>query len=361
MKVSFPYMESPVVYYKILDMLNHDVVKPPRPTQKTFNLGVKYAPEFACFPMKVTLGNMIELHEMGVDKIITSGGYGPCRAGYYGPVQQKILNDIGIDLDIVIFEQVRGGWKDFINNVRLLKRNTSLFNLLKSIYVGYKVAHSMDRMLKFMHRRRAYVRDKRRMSEIWDEIQEKYLTVTSSSDVKRVEEWAREKIEKQEADVPPAHQRLRVGLVGEIYVVMEGSTNNFIEEMLNEMGVEVERSHYLSEYIDSHMVPWKKKEYEHILEKGEEYMEYMIGGHAKRSIGHIVDYKQRGFDGVVHLKPFGCLPEVVSQSMMDRISEDLEIPILPLSIDEQTAQAHMKTRLEAFLDLIKKKKEEEIA
>ncbi len=358
MKVSFPFMESPVVYYKILDMLNHDVVKPPRPTQKTFNLGVKYAPEFACFPLKVTLGNIIELHEMGVDTILTSGGYGPCRAGYYGEVQQKILDDLGLDIDIIIFEQVKGDWQDFINNVRILKQNTNIFNLLRSVYIGYRIAHSLDRMLKLLHKRRAHAVDKRAMSELWDEIQERYLTVESSSDVDDVEEWARNEIESQELEMPPEAKRYKVGVVGEIYVVMEGSTNNYIEEMLNEMGVEVERSHYLSEYIDSHMVPWKKKQYQHILDKGEEYFEYVIGGHAKRNVGHIIDYKQRGFDGIIHLKPFGCLPEVVSQSMLDRISEDLNIPILPMSIDEQTAKAHMKTRIEAFMDLIKQKKEE---
>ncbi|MFP4017014.1 MAG: 2-hydroxyacyl-CoA dehydratase, partial [Halanaerobiales bacterium] len=74
------------------------------------------------------------------------------------------------------------------------------------------------------------------------------------------------------------------------------------------------------------------------------------------SVGHIVDYKERGFDGVIHLKPFGCLPEIISQSMLDKISDDLDIPILSLSIDEQTAQANMMTRLEAFLDFIKYRK-----
>lgn len=358
MKLSFPYMESPVVYYKIFDLLGHDVVKPPRPTQKTFNLGVKYAPEFACFPLKVTLGNMIELYEQGVDTIVTSGGYGPCRAGYYGELQQKILDDLGYDIDIVIFEQVKGDWKDFLDNVRLLKKNTNIINLLRSVYIGYKISHSMDRMLKKLHIRRAHAEDKRALTELWDEIQERYLDVSSSGDVDEVEEWASSELDRLGGHIPSDRERLRVGIVGEIYVVMEGSTNNFIERMLNKMDVEVERSHYLSEYIDSHMVPWKKKEYQHILEKGDQYFEHVIGGHAKRSLGHIIDYKQRGFDGVVHLKPFGCLPEVVSQSMLDRVSEDLNIPILPMSIDEQTAKAHMKTRLEAFLDLIKQKKEE---
>ncbi len=359
MTISFPYMESSVVYYKLFEMLGHEVVAPPRPTQKTFKLGVKYAPEFSCFPFKVILGNMIELHEMGVDTIFISGGYGPCRAGYYGPVQKKLLNYIGLDTDVIIFEQVRGGWKDFLNNVRLLKKNASIYRMIKSVYTAYKISVSMDSILKLIHRRRPYARDKSRLSELWDEFEQEYLKVESSRDIERVESRARERIEDLEYDFPPESERLRVGIVGEIYVVMEGSTNNYIEEMLNEMGVEVERSHYLSEYIESHMIPWKKKEYLHILDKGEKYLEIIIGGHAKRSIGHIVDYKERGFDGAVHLKPFGCLPEIISQSMLDRVSQDLNIPILPLSIDEQMGETHTRTRLEAFLDLIRGRKEEQ--
>jgi len=59
---------------------------------------------------------------------------------------------------------------------------------------------------------------------------------------------------------------------------------------------------------------------------------------------------------VVFLKPFGCLPEIISQSILDRVSQDLNIPILPLSIDEQLGRTHTQTRLEAFLDLARGKR-----
>ncbi|HLV10278.1 MAG TPA: 2-hydroxyacyl-CoA dehydratase, partial [Halanaerobiales bacterium] len=66
---------------------------------------------------------------------------------------------------------------------------------------------------------------------------------------------------------------------------------------------------------------------------------------------------ERGFDGVIHLKPFGCLPELITQSILDKISLDLDIPILSLSIDEQTANANTITRVEAFLDMVRYKKD----
>ncbi len=360
MKVSFPYMDTPVLYYKLLDLLGHDIIIPPRPTQHTINLGVKYAPEFACFPLKVLMGTYLEVQEMGADTIVTSGGHGPCRAGYYGKLHQKILDNAGLDVDIIVFDAPKD-WRPFLRNLKKIKLNNSWFRVLGVIRTAYALAHSMDRIEKLIHKNRAHALEPRKVSDAWEEIQQKYMEIEDRKDIAGVEKWARKRLAGLEYNFPTPDKRIKIGIIGEIYVVMEGSTNNDIEEMLNELGCEVERSHYISEYIDSHLVPWKWKDYQHILDKADDYLEIMIGGHAKRSIGHIVDYKERGFDGVIHLKPFGCLPELVSQSLLDRVSDDLDIPILSLSIDEQMAKANMLTRVEAFLDLIKQKKEEEIA
>ena len=49
--------------------------------------------------------------------------------------------------------------------------------------------------------------------------------------------------------------------------------------------------------------------------------------------------------------PFGCLPELVTRSMSHKLSEQMDIPILTMSIDEQNGEANTQTRLEAFVDL----------
>ncbi|GBF10480.1 2-hydroxyacyl-CoA dehydratase [Tepidibacillus sp. HK-1] len=86
------------------------------------------------------------------------------------------------------------------------------------------------------------------------------------------------------------------------------------------------------------------------------YIEIEIGGHAKQSVGSIVDFKDRGFDGIIHLMPFGCLPELVTQSVVPKVAKENNIPILTLSLDEQTGQANSRTRIEAFIDLVKNMK-----
>ena len=38
----------------------------------------------------------------GADTIISGGGYGPCRAGLYGEIHRRILNDLGYDPNICL-------------------------------------------------------------------------------------------------------------------------------------------------------------------------------------------------------------------------------------------------------------------
>ena len=60
MKVSFPYMGCVTGYKKLMEKLGHEVIMPQKPTQKTMELGVKYSPEFICFPFKVMMGTYIK-------------------------------------------------------------------------------------------------------------------------------------------------------------------------------------------------------------------------------------------------------------------------------------------------------------
>ncbi len=105
MKVTFPHMGYLYVPVRsLLNSLGVEVIVPPAISQETITLGTRYAPEFACLPLKVNIGNFLEAKELGADTILMAGGVGPCRFGYYSQVQREILSDLGIDLDMIILE-----------------------------------------------------------------------------------------------------------------------------------------------------------------------------------------------------------------------------------------------------------------
>ena len=346
------------MYEKLFTLLGHEVITPPRPSQKTVDYGVKYSPEFACFPLKVILGTYLEALEMGADTIVTSGGNGPCRAGYYGEAQKKILKNMGYDVEFIIFDEPKKDIKTFMDNVKKVKGKNSWAKVLKVAKIVYDMAKSMDKVEKIVEVKRAYECNRGEFTRAWHEIMEEYRKIESSEDVRRVEKEAIERLNSIKVCEVPEEEKIRIGIVGEIYIVMGPSINGNIEEVLNTYGAEVERSHYISEWIDFNLIPlpsYKEKEHQ-ILKKGEKYIEIIIGGHAKQSVGAIIDFMDRGFDGVIHLKPFGCLPELITESAINKIIREYEFPILTLSIDEQMAIANTLTRIEAFLDVIRLKK-----
>jgi predicted nucleotide-binding protein (sugar kinase/HSP70/actin superfamily) len=57
---------------------------------------------------------------------------------------------------------------------------------------------------------------------------------------------------------------------------------------------------------------------------------------------------------LVHLAPFTCMPEIIAQNIMSKTKEN--IPVLTILCDEQLAKPGMLTRLEAFVDLLERKR-----
>lgn len=351
-------MGCPFIYKKVLELLGHEVVTPPRPSQKTIDLGVKHSPEFACFPLKVIMGSYIEAIEMGADTIITSGGHGPCRAGFYGENHNSTLKQLGYHVNFIVFDEWKDDIKETFRNIKKIKGKNSILKLYKIIKLVYQMLKVVDALEMRIQTLRAYEKHPGICNKIWEEIQIKMDDVETLEELHAFSHYFNDQLDQIEIKSKMEEEKIRVGIVGEIYVVMESSINMEIEKVLGTLGVEVRRSQYLSEWVEHNLIPSfiKKSHEEEILKKGEPYIEIIIGGHAKQTMGHIVDYKEQGFDGIIHLMPFGCLPELISQGIMPKISEDLDMPVLTIPLDEQTGLANNQTRIEAFVDLLKNKK-----
>ncbi len=77
-----------------------------------------------------------------------------------------------------------------------------------------------------------------------------------------------------------------------------------------------------------------------------------MGGSSIATIAMAEKYAKDGFDGIVHLKSFGCMPEMDAIPVLHNISADYHIPMLFLSYDTQTSDTGIETRLEAFYDML---------
>ncbi len=362
MKVTFPQMGTMGIAAKtLLSELGLEVVPPPPTTQRTLDLGVKHAPEYACLPLKYNLGNYIEALEKGADTIIMGGGEGPCRFGYYGEVQKKILNDLGYDFEMIIIEPPRGNWQQFYRSLKLLLGNISWPNLVRAWKQGWAKAQAVDKLSRLANSIRPYLVDPEQATQV----QEAGLELIDNADsIEKTEKVVKETEQKfTQLERKPNFTPLRVGIVGEIYIVLEPVTNFQVEKKLGEQGILVNRSIYLTDWIKENLYfgPFRDKEKEEKIERAAEpYLNHPVGGHGIESVGETVLYAEDGYDGVVHLAPFTCMPEIVADSILPTVSDELDIPVLSLSIDEHTGEAGVITRLEAFVDLLSRRRNKEV-
>ncbi len=348
MKITFPHMgSSPIAFKTMIEKLGHEVVMPYRPSDETLSLGSHHAPEFACIPFKILLGTYLESIKRGAEMIITSGGMGPCRAGYYGVLHEKILKDLGYDIDFVVLEPPQKRGIDFLRKLHKIARGNSplvIWDALSSAWQKLKVLDQID-ALSYEIRPRERIKN-----ETTNVVEECYKIIDrawTKAEIRESLHLCTKKLRtiKVKDDVHP----LKVGIIGEIYVVLEPAANFDIQRLLGNMGVLARRSIYLAEWTKDNTF---FKGEEHIKEAAKPYLRELVGGHGTLSIGNTVLYARDGYDGVIQLAPFTCIPEIVSKSILARMAGELNIPVLTLFIDEQTGKAGIKTRLEAFVDLM---------
>jgi len=72
-------------------------------------------------------------------------------------------------------------------------------------------------------------------------------------------------------------------------------------------------------------------------------------------------YLESGADGVIGIMTFGCGPDSVMMDMVRRQATRLRAtPFMSLTLEEHTAEVGVLTRLEAFLDMIYRRKKREV-
>ncbi|SJZ48774.1 CoA protein activase [Selenihalanaerobacter shriftii] len=354
MQVTFPYMgTSNIVFKSIMEELGHEVIVK-QPSKKTLSLGAKYAPEFACVPFKILLGTYIESLAEGANLIITSGGRGPCRAGHYAQLQEKILKDLGYEFEMVVFEALTDSFKGFFNNIRKVAGpHLSWWQIFKLIKKEWYRLMVLDEVERLSHKVRPRELKKGDTTKAFAKVKRVLTAANTKKDIKN----AKEKSLQLLNDVPQDHNYdpLKIGIIGEIYVVLEPFANLEIEKTLGEMGVEVDRSIYLTGWTKDHtfFMPGEDE----VVKAAKPYLDQLVGGHGQDSVGNTILYAQNDFDGVIQLAPFTCIPEIVAKSILPQVSKDRNIPFLTLFLDEKTGKAGVNTRLEAFIDLLAKKRD----
>lgn len=332
------------------EMLGVSLITPPV-TKRTISLGTRYSPEFVCLPFKAILGSFIESLEMGADTLFMVTSSNACRMGYYAKVQEQILRELGYKFKFLRYKSSDKGVLGVLRAIKRFSNDAPWPKTVAAYRLGTAKLKALDDLERRVQKARAVELEKGQTDRVFREAIQAIDGAVNLSSLKQVVRLYLEKLDqipKNAAAVP-----LKVGIIGELYVIMEPFVNMNLEVELGKRGVEVRRTKttFFSEWtgVGSYLNVLNNEK-KKLQKFAHPYLTRDVGGHGLESVGEKVRLAREGYDGVVHLAPFTCMPEAIAQNIMLSTKED--IPLLTIVCDEQLEQAGLLTRIEAFVDLL---------
>lgn len=362
MKITFPHMGNAwIVIQTLFESLDVEVVVPPLNNKRALDIGIKLAPESACLPLKLNLGNYVEAAECGADTIVITGGIGPCRFGYYGEVEREILGQAGYTYDAVVLEPPNGSLLGLAQRIRYLAgEKNSWLKIIQAIHFAYHKSVVLDQIEDIIHKARPRFDSGAGIEQLYEKAKYQLAEKMSYAGVMEILSWVEEQIAVRKRGglkKDPEQRPLKIGVVGEIYTILDPFTSLDVEKYLGSLNAEVDRSIYLSGWVGQHVFQGLAQGYRPMNrypEYAKPYLGHFIGGHGVETVGAAVDFARQHYDGIIQIFPLTCMPEIVAASILPKIQADYGIPVMTLVVDEHTGKAGAETRMEAFVDLLER-------
>ncbi len=346
------YMNAPVRH--MLESLAVEVVATPPVSERTMELGTRYSPEGACLPYKISTGTLLEGLDSGADTVVTMCGAGKCRFGFYGTVQKIVLaRGRKIAFHTLDTERLL---TDLYRFLRQAAPAAGRLAVAKHIALVIKKLRALDALNDAKNFYAPRAANPQRVIDTCDYGAGEIAGSDDFAEVNSCRELVTETMRsycRAGAHPPP-----KVALVGEFYLLLEPYANRWIENALVRQGVEVKRFVHTGGWAYAKTLLQffgffdEEREY---LAQARPYLNHHVGGEGLKSVGTALWSARHGYDGIIHIFPFGCMPEVVARYALKNVAADYGLPLLTLSIDEHASEVGLATRLEAFVDCIKRK------
>ncbi len=337
--------------------LEVDYVIPPLNSKSALEIGSFYSSEEMCLPFKIMIGNYLEAIKQGADTIILTGSCGPCRFGEYCELQMNLLKKLGHNLDFIVIDSPGDiGVKELLRRLGKVSEGSRLSrsHKLAALLNAVKVINLMDEIEAKAKYFAGYEKNKGECKRILNNCRVEVIACDRPESMVSLLRSYMEKLKNIKID--NMKNPIKIAIIGEIYTVIEPFSNLYIEEKLMDFGVSTKRTLTPSWWFKNLILSPTHLNQLDIKRKAKEYLPIMIGGHARECIGEAVLAYEEGFDGAIQVFPMGCMPEIVSKAILPKISRDKDFPIMTLVVDEMTGEAGYVTRLEAFVDLLERRK-----
>lgn len=323
MKIGIPralsYYNYFPFWYGFFNDLGIEIVLSDATTKQTMSLGASLVVPETCLPVKVYVGHILNLLDKGVDKIFV-----PCIQS----IAPKVYN----------CSKIRG-LPDLIRNV--IKRDFTLIDatLDKSEKNGGLYEFLTQAAKPFGITDIETI--KRASKNGWKVYNNFHVMTRSGVPYKKAlkSALANKVIIADNQKTYP----INIALIAHGYNLYDERVTMKIFDKLEKLDTKVFTADQLTlEQMSEGLNSMKSKLYW--------ANEYEMTGAA----AHYIQDKK--IDGIVTINAFGCGPDSLMLERISRFARKANKPVLHLSIDEQTGEAGFVTRLEAFVDMLYRKK-----
>jgi predicted nucleotide-binding protein (sugar kinase/HSP70/actin superfamily) len=138
---------------------------------------------------------------------------------------------------------------------------------------------------------------------------------------------------------PPSNP-IRLAVVGYPYLLYDDFVSAGLIDKLLKMGIET---------LTPEMVPERTRD-----KMARRLPKNLFWTFSNQVVRSAIYYLEKGnIDGIIHVTAFGCGPDSMVGKLIELEAKEKTIPFICVSLDEHTGEAGVLTRLEAFVDMLR--------
>jgi len=347
--IAFPHLGNYYIplRYIIKKLSKCEVIIPTKNNRHTIIQGTKYSPDEICMPFKYNLGNYLDALNKGANILIQGGG--GCRYGYFAELQEAILKREGYQFEFI--NLIKNNHVSIIKLYKEMKKINKKLNIITFIYYllqGLLIMIFMDKQEKYLRENLGFETE----NGTFETLEKRFLSSYSSENlgiIKIIKIYLKYRKLYHNVNLKSTPKQ-EILLIGELYSLIDYESSHNLERTVAKKGFKVVRYTNLT-----YLLIIKRFMKPILLFKSRKYDKYLLGADGTESIVHTLDHVKKGVSGIIHLKSFGCVPELNAIPILNRISNDYQVPIMYLSFEGENNISNLDTKLEAFHDMIKSK------
>ncbi|MCC5911162.1 MAG: hypothetical protein JJT76_12065 [Clostridiaceae bacterium] len=327
MKIGIPQSLLYEYYYLFwktyFEELGFEVVTTPPTTKGIIDKGVKLSVPEICVPIKVYIGHVATLLEEDVDYIFVPRFVSIKKGQFFCPKFMGLPDMLRYSIEGIEEKLLMPSISTKSDNIAEAFKDPKLFQ--GKLNIGMK--------------------DNKRAVEKAEKIWLDFRTNSKKGySCKEAAEITVGNVGKEEC-VPLNKEEvnLTIGLIGYVYNVYDAFISMDIVNKLRNMGVSIKTFEMLEDdEINKELKDMSKTLFWTFSDK------LLAAGY------HF--YKNEEVDGLIHVTAFGCGPDSMLGKLLELDSPLYNKPFMTVRIDEHSGENHLQTRIEAFVDMLKRKK-----